>query len=477
VPVWPMLRVRWFFAEWNRLYAAVARPVGGAQAHLRSMLAGARSAAAARHDDPAGEDRGPARRDLVLLSDGQSFARLEGRWLERFCDPVIAAAAQRNLTTALWTPLHLYHHPRATRSTWLQAAIDRANLLGGVRARAAKPPMHLPALEELSRSLEAQGLSSSAVSLPRIASDGARLQAVARLFGRRLAKTRPRIALLDNFYNLEGMAFVLACRRLGIPVVDLQHGVQSRHHPAYAAWSAPIGGHCHALLPDRFWVWSDWEAEVIREWCAGTGHAPFVGGNPWLDVWRSDSAWPGVDVALRAAEELRDRHRDRRIVLVTLQFGLDAAEQLEPLIRVLRAASDRLAFWIRLHPAMLERREEVRASLATSNRPHELDICSDLPLHALLSRTDVHLTHSSSTVIEAAQFGIPSVLTSSYGAEVFGPQVESGRAVVELGDAARVAETLLKLASRRVRSGPLDAPDVGTSLDALLADTAAGAAT
>ena len=49
--------------------------------------------------------------------------------------------------------------------------------------------------------------------------------------------------------------------------------------------------------------------------------------------------------------------------------------------------------------------------------PATLELPSTLPLYALLRAADVHVTYSSSTVVEAEAFGIGSVLLGRYGAE------------------------------------------------------------
>ena len=154
-------------------------------------------------------------------------------------------------------------------------------------------------------------------------------------------------------------------------------------------------------------------------------------------------------------------------MLVTLQFGLSPAEQLEPLANLLQEAGSRLCFWVRLHPAMLERRNEIRARLCSGSTV-EIDECSDLPLQALLPYCDLHLTHSSSTVIEAAQFGVPSVLTTAYGGELFAPLVAAGHARVLTGDAAQLARALVESTAGGDRqSAP--APPADAALEQLLA--------
>lgn len=471
IPLWPLLRVRWSFAEWLRTYTTV-NPESGSGHVLRTMLNGRRDAGRARTEDAAAEDNGPRRRDVVLLSDGLSFSRVGDHWVERFCDPIIAAAQERGLSTALWTPMHRRHRPRASPSTWVQSMVDVANLTGALRARLWPHAARLEGLDRAIEMLHARGFSGAALQPGRIASDGARLHAVAALYRRRLLASAPRLAFVVSYYSLEGMAFVLACRQCGIPVVDVQHGVQGPQHPAYAQWhSADAGG--HQLLPDRFWVWSEWEADVISTWAKGGRHGAIAGGNPWLDLWREGATWPGAAAARAQAAELKRRAQNRPVVLVTLQTGLSPSEQLDPLVALQRSAGDRLEFWVRLHPAMLDQREQVRPALAASGAHWELDRSTDLPLHALLPHSDVHLTHSSTTVVEAAQFGIRSVLTSDYGVEFFTPVLEAGLAVVEPEAGPELVSRLLQLSAADKCPqdiGAFGLSRTGSTLDHLLAD-------
>jgi hypothetical protein len=472
VPVWPLLRVRWCCAEFERQYGIAGSSSQAASGVLRRMLAGRWQATRAKLTDAAGNDSARPLRDLVFLSDGMSFARIGSRYVERFCDPLIAVARTRGLSTALWTPLHQYHRPRATPSVWLQSAVDGANLAGYALSRVAPSAAHLPELATMSTWLDERGLDGARFSTRRIVVDAMRLRAISALYRRRLRAAQPMLAFLVSYYSLEGMAFIQACHDSGVTVVDLQHGVQGPLHPCYAAWPRPAGNRRHPLLPDVFWTWSATEAQTIEQWSAGTAHAALAGGNPWLNLWRADSTWPGVAQARQGARALHTKAAGLPVALVTLQYGLAAEEQLQPLAALLRAARGRLAVWVRLHPAMLERREEVRGLLAEAG-PFELEAPTELPLHALLPESDVHLTHSSTTVIEAAQAGRHSVLTSCYGEELFASLIDAGFARIETGDTESLLQALLEAAARRAGSAGdpsavAELPDMAAALGQLL---------
>ncbi|MEO5844596.1 MAG: hypothetical protein ABIQ33_07110 [Caldimonas sp.] len=454
IPIWPLVRLRWVFSEWARLYgdrqsrlasAGVLRRLGRIAS---GPIATRRLQRRDEQERARGDETAAHRKDVVLFSDGISFAALAGRWYERFCDPVGSAARELGLSSALWTPGHHPRTPRATPSVLIQPAIDRANIAGALAARLRPIRPALPGLDELRAALQARGFASGSMDRRRIASDTGRLRSLSRMFRQRLGEAQPRLAALVGYYGVEGMAFVLACRESGVRVVDLQHGVQGDMHPAYAAWPHRDPG--HALLPDYFWVWSDWERRVIERWSRGTHHRAVAGGNPWMDAWGDGSRWPGVSEARAGARELKNRARGRPIVLVTLQYGMRSDEQLTPLAALLQAGVPKLVFWVRLHPLMLARREEIKATLlrgVATSADVVIDEASDLPLQALLQEASVHLTHSSTVVIEAAQFGLRSVVTSEYGAELFPPLYAAGSAITETGASDALVDALIRLSA------------------------------
>jgi hypothetical protein len=174
-----------------------------------------------------------------------------------------------------------------------------------------------------------------------------------------------------------------------------------------------------------------------------------------------------ADVHVRA---LRARSPGIPVALVTLQWGLSDAEQFAPLADLIRHAQGRCAFWIRLHPVMLEQRAGIAARFTALGAPNVfVDEPSDLPLYALLRHADVHLTHSSSTVIEAELFGVRSVVTSRYGAEIYPRQIDSGVALLVESDVAVCWRALQDQVSRR-GAVVTQADRAGPALEGLLAE-------
>jgi hypothetical protein len=404
------------------------------------------------------------RSKVVFLSDGISYARLGEQWVERFCDPLIQALKMRDVEAELWSSAHAHRRGYLTEPRFIQSRLDFANIRGVLLGRlpaAVSLPMHEDVLGWMSQ----QGWGSTGLSREAIASDASRLRSLAEAYKVLLRRSKPRIAFLVSYYGLEGMAFVLACRECGILSVDLQHGVQGDCHPAYASWCGS-DERALQLLPDCFWVWSRWESDVITRWSSQTPHFALIGGNHWATVWDGPGTWPGVGAAVSRAQALKERAGRKPVVLVTLQYGLNDSEQSVPVVRMAQDNRERFVFWVRLHPMMSQQRDKIRNELGEFA---EVDEPSDIPLHALLPHVDVHVTHSSSVVIEASQSGIRSVITSKFGEELFPPLYEQGWARTEIRGGADLAAVLASEASAKVPRSRQHASSLDEPLSKLLA--------
>ena len=381
----------------------------------------------------------------VFLSDGASFTRLGDTWFDRVVDPVMQTLDERGLHGLKLTLLAEAHVPRHRPSCLVQPAIDRIKLL----ATGRRLPIDVPQFDALDRAARA-AFGPQTPARGWLQMQAARLDALARWFGHWLESSGANHAFVNTYYSLEGQAFVQAARRLGLRSIDLQHGMQGSHHAAYARWAAPPTGG-FSTLPDEFWVWGHDEEVAINAWSRHTAnHRPRVIGNYWLQRWRDDTD-PLVAVYIAAARALRAPAVAQ--VLVCLTWGV-ADEETDKLIEAAKLCGPSVAWWWRLHPVESGRRSELVAQL---NR-HGLDggmvgSATDLPLYALVRSADLTVSHSSTVIQEAAELGVPSVVTSDYGAELHAELVRQGVAL-RATDARAIAEAVIALASRTRLAGP-----------------------
>jgi hypothetical protein len=86
--------------------------------------------------------------------------------------------------------------------------------------------------------------------------------------------------------------------------------------------------------------------------------------------------------------------------------------------------------YIRLHPNMLDQLNRHKKYFDSINFiNYEIELTSSLPLYAILRNVDLHITAQSSTVIESAEFGLFSLITSEYGAALYESQILSRNAI------------------------------------------------
>lgn len=207
-----------------------------------------------------------------------------------------------------------------------------------------------------------------------------------------------------------------ACRKRGIWVADVQHGVIAEKHPWYGAnfrASDPVD-----YLPHTFLVWDPGSQQVIQKWSAAKGIFPMVTGNRWVARFlrRDPEDALVADLYRQFPDPLTD---GRRTILVSLSWGDYnisngfITEGLEDYIR--RTAND-FRWYIRLHPNQLKgfaTDESVRFFKYFKERLQGFatwEIATRAPLPVVLAHSSLHISWMSSVCIEAAQMGIRSAL-------------------------------------------------------------------
>lgn len=436
--VWPLIRAQ--LAQ--RLLATGRPPVphrrdpGGLAHHALSLATGRlRSRAATSGRIPHAE--------AVILTRPANRQPIDGQWYDRLFDPLTDI-----FESGGWNVLHLehrsngslHHTPRYRPALVTRSAVTRRNVLAALRSLRG---LRLDGYDAFAWAVSQDHPGVAAPSPVWVARRARSVGRAARFFEDVLRRASARLALCSVYYTLVGGAFCLAARRAGIPAVDVQHGV-TLGNPAYEGWTRfPAGG--YAVLPAWFWSWSEADAAPVASWPEGARphHRTIPGGHPWMARW--EAAHP---IGRASALRLPPRAVEGVTVLVTLTWSSGFSDILQRLVREAPAA---WRWWIRLHPLMTRQRREVQAWCDAHARGRAwVEAPSDLPLPLLLTHADVHLTHNSSVVQEAARAGLPSVVVDPHALDVY-PELHSGWAVF----AADTRAALDALASRGAAVTPL----------------------
>ena len=140
---------------------------------------------------------------------------------------------------------------------------------------------------------------------------------------------------------------LLAAKRLGLRVIDFQHGLQDHNHFAYHTWRVePRGG--WEVLPDSFWVWGG-SARLNNS--NRLKHVQVqIFGNPWMNSWKEGANAVFENEKRKARDLVRGA---QRTILITCTCPV--APHLEFLKSLVQKAPKDWLWLIRLHPTELRK--------------------------------------------------------------------------------------------------------------------------
>lgn len=400
-------------------------------------------------------DRPVAQQGCVFFSHPECLAQLDDQWHDRFCDPIATVADSLGQQS---TVLEYSAFMKWTKPS-VRPRLDVTLLL--VLAKLFSFPLVLFArcrrtakVAELGQLLEYCG-AQDYVSVVEVISLAAFVACARKFLIIAMWPWRFRLGFVCTYYSSSAMAFIMAARSLGIPVYDIQHGVQSEQHIAYRAWHN-FDGRLPGSLPDGFWCWDNTSAAQLQRWCSHyDGPKVVVGGNVWFEY------------VLTSTHVAVVKPSDGVTVMVSLQ---PLPDPLPSILLQAMAGSPPEVFWlVRLHPAMSEVLvEKLKAKLIFAGcRNFHIDGNEPLPLQ--LARTDLHVTAYSSVVIEASSVGVLSVLLDRRGLVIFRHAVVSGQAIY-----VKSARELLSLVAIANRPNTSYLPDrnIEKALQRILCDSA-----
>jgi hypothetical protein len=315
--------------------------------------------------------------------------------------------------------------PRYSKSYIYQHIINNSKIKAKINTilMRNKLKVNLPQFSQFVEYLKSNRIDNSLISEKTLIYKYYYIRILANQFKKLLIKSKVKICFEITYYNIESFALTLACKELNIPTVDIQHGLQGKMHLAYSSWNIiPNSG--YQLLPQYFWVWTQEDSNVINEWAfkSNENHLLYTGGNLWIDFWKQKGN-PLLETYQNLFNiELKDKKIELKI-LISLNPGCDRNDII---FKILEKSPQSWFWWIRLHPSMKDK-EKIREIInSTQLKNYSLDQATDLPLPIILKNVDLHITNFSSVIIEAEQFGVPTIFTHPDSELIFPDQIKRG---------------------------------------------------
>ena len=465
--VWPSLRQN-LVTRLNKLISEQ----DPATERLRSRLGSKLSTAFAslRKGGEKWENRPIPRSGIDVLAVTDTFAKrmmLEGKWYDVFTEPILTVLEKKGASVHVleMSGSFLVREPSFRDSSKLLIRQSAWFIQSLLYSRRIQPNHDFSAqYETYLKVLSAEGLEEHAMSFADLRAEVAYVNLIMKRMRRVLTTTRPRLILLMPYTSFIGKAVCRLGRELGIRVADIQHGVQGKYHVSYGSFSRlPEGG--FNVMPTHFLTWSGEDAAVIDDWSTGKkGPHAHVIGNMYQEAFLKDS-----DLAQRVDNEFADVFpSDKTLVLVSLVWSFFIPEVF---LDVMRRAPENLFFLVRFHPGTpVDERNHVERKLASLTRSnHEVERATAFPIYGVMRNVDWNLTTRSTTVREAADFGVPSVITDPVGLTYYKDLVEEGKAFSGT-DAEGILSTLSSDRSFS-RKRPQPNPEQQIVLDELLPET------
>lgn len=352
---------------------------------------------------------------LLYFSENDHLIELSGAIHDKFADPWIRAMSGSGKRSLVIEHLRGKHValPRAVQVERIDISRPQA-FHASLFWRLPKPTYDFEL--ELGEMLDKLPPGQSRPSIQVIRAQVRTWQQLVRFYSRLFRRRKPRAVFLVCWYSVEYMALCHVCSTMGIPCIDLQHGIQGHAHLAYGTWSkVPSVG--YSLMPSVFWCWDASSATHINNWAQGSPHVALHLGSPWME-WLREGAGP-------AARPHNRKDQGRKRVLYTAEPLPDLLPTV--IIEAMKATKDVYQWLVRPHPTRPSDKDNALATLAEHGLLGHVNVSApaEMPLfHAL--DCDVHVTQYSSVILDAAMHGVPSISIDPHARDIFKPHLGTG---------------------------------------------------
>ena len=236
----------------------------------------------------------------------------------------------------------------------------------------------------------------------------------ARLYRQVLKRLRPRCVLVPNSGQF---ALFLAAKNLGIPFVEMQHGIFSEDHPDSLPATALGYDQESLLLPDFLTVYGSYWADRLGDTALGKLGRIRAVGAPLIESGR----------ALRQRRFLADPATP---VLTLTSQGIGVERVANFVSAFLKLYTGPLQFNIRLHPGYEAGASGYGANVMDDGRVSLWPGNSKPDTYEMIAMSDLHLSVSSACHFEALGIGTPTGILALPSHELVLDLAKSGDALL-----------------------------------------------
>ena len=218
-----------------------------------------------------------------------------------------------------------------------------------------------------------------------------------------LKQFKPRLVFLTSFYSSERMAVVLACKKLGIKTIEVQHGMLGSNF-----YKLPFSVIEKDLIPDYFWLWGNDAKEYMQNMNNSYSHNLIIGGK--LDLF--DELRYEINTGSVASILLIEQY--------THNHTLDLVKKAVAFARKIN-----IKVLLRLHPRSHHLISEYK-ELFSEFDSFEVEKATLSPLYQLMRDVDTVIVESSTVAHEAVFFGKRVFLYGDNAKKYFSKYIENG---------------------------------------------------
>jgi len=325
--------------------------------------------------------------DFLFVENGVHIADIKGKYYFTRTDPLRDKFEKSGYKCKTIIGGYKVETPLYNSGEFFQFSLDMMFVLDKVKIYFKKPPLLNYKLENYSEFinfLKQNNIYSEELELKNLLAQVSRIKRIEKYFTKRLKKLKPKAVFILCYYSTYGFALVSSCKKLSIPE----------------------------------------EKSSLLKWIKGNTKV-FVGGNNFLEMWKDDSN----EVVQYYTNMLKEKYllsKYSKVILYTVDPQNNRDREI---IKAIQNSPSDWFWFVRIHPKRVDMLEYTKKRIGDTKCGFAIDNIHLLPLYSFFKVCDVHITERSSTIIEAANLGVKSIVTSKYSLEIFKEYFDSGMVV------------------------------------------------